>query len=56
MVLGGGSVMSRTDVVAALGTAPSWASDEMDDSRVVVIDEDSSARGRSTGGGRSLRG
>ena len=43
MVLADGSVMSRADVVAALGKAPSWASYEMDDVRVVPIGADSAA-------------
>ena len=43
MVLADGSVMSRTDVVAALGQAPPWASYEMDEIRVVPIGEDSAA-------------
>ena len=43
MVLADGSVMTRDDVVAALGRAPRWASYEMDDVRVVPIGEDSAA-------------
>lgn len=43
MVLADGSVMTRADVVAALGKAPPWASYEMDDVRVVPIGEDSAA-------------
>lgn len=33
------SVMTRDDVVAALGQAPRWASSEMDDVRVIPIGE-----------------
>lgn len=43
MVLADGSVMSRDDVVEALGQAPPWASYEMDDIRVVELGDDSSA-------------
>ena len=37
MVLTNGSVMTRDDVVAALGQSPPWASYEMDDVRVVSV-------------------
>ncbi len=40
MVLADGSVMTRDDVVAALGKAPPWASYEMADIRVVPVDDD----------------
>ena len=43
MVLADGTVLSRPDVVAALEKAPSWASYEMDDIRVVPIGTDSTA-------------
>jgi hypothetical protein len=43
MVLANGTVMSRDDVVAALGQAPPWSSYEMDDVRVVPIGNDSAA-------------
>ena len=43
MVLADGSVMTRDDVVAALGEAPPWVSYELDEIRVVPIGEDSSA-------------
>jgi hypothetical protein len=43
MVLANGSVMTRDEVVAALGQAPPWASYEMADVRVVPIGEDSAA-------------
>ncbi len=43
MVLANGTVMTRDDVVAALGQAPPWASYEMVDVRVVPIGEDSAA-------------
>ncbi len=43
MVLADGSVMSRADVVAALGQAPAWTSYEMDDVRVVPIGDESAA-------------
>ena len=40
MVLADGSVMTRDDVVAALGDAPLWSSYEMADIRVVPISND----------------
>ena len=43
MVLADGSVMTRDEVVAALGQAPPWASYEIDDVRVVPIGERSVA-------------
>jgi hypothetical protein len=43
MVLANGSVMTRTEVIAALGTSPPWASYEMDDPRVVSIGDNSTA-------------
>jgi hypothetical protein len=43
MVLANGSVMTRDDVVAALGKAPPWGSYEMDEIRVVPISKDSAA-------------
>lgn len=43
MVRADGSVMTRTDVVAALGHAPAWASFDMQDVRVVPIGDDSTA-------------
>ena len=43
MVLTNGSVMTREEVVAALGQAPPWASYQIDDVRVVPIGEDSAA-------------
>ncbi len=43
MVLADGSVMTRDDVVTALGQAPAWASYEMADVRVVPISEDAAA-------------
>ena len=43
MVLADGSVMTRTEVVAALGKAPAWARYEMDQIRVVPIGQDSAA-------------
>ena len=43
MVLANGTVMTRDDVVAALGQAPRWASYEMDDVQVVPVSEDSAA-------------
>ena len=43
MVLANGTVMTRDDVVAALGQTPPWASYEMDDVRVVPVGEDSAA-------------
>jgi hypothetical protein len=43
MVLANGTVMTRDDVVAALGQAPPWASYEMVDVRVVPLTEDSAA-------------
>ena len=43
MVLADGTVMTRSDVVAALGRAPAWASYQMDDLRVVPIGEESAA-------------
>jgi hypothetical protein len=43
MVLADGSVMSRSDVVAALGKASPWASYEMDDVRVIPLGEDVAA-------------
>jgi len=43
MVLANGTVMTRDDVVAALGQAPPWASYEMDDVRVVPLGPDAAA-------------
>jgi hypothetical protein len=43
MVLANGTVMTRDEVVAALGQAPPWASFEMDDLRVVPLGDDSAA-------------
>ena len=43
MVLADGSVMTRADVVAALGQAPPWAHYEMDDVRVVPVGDDTAA-------------
>ena len=43
MVLANGTVMTRDDVVAALGQAPAWASYEMDDVQVVPLGPDSAA-------------
>ena len=43
MVLADGSVMTRSDVVAALGKAPPWASYEIDDVRTVPIGDDVAA-------------
>jgi hypothetical protein len=43
MVLANGTVMSRDEVVGALGQAPPWASYRMDDVQVVPIGEDSAA-------------
>jgi hypothetical protein len=43
MVLANGSVMTRDDVVAALGQAPPWASYEMDDIRLVPLGDESAA-------------
>ena len=40
MVLADGSVMTRDDVVGALGTAPPWASYEMADIRIVPVADD----------------
>ena len=42
-MLADGSVLTRTDVVAALGKAPPWASYEMDEIRLVPIGDDSAA-------------
>mgnify|MGYP001294684878 FL=1 len=43
MVLANGTVMTRDEVVSALGQAPPWASFEIDDLRVVPISQDSAA-------------
>ena len=43
MVLADASVMTRDEVVAALGQAPPWASYEMADVRVVPLGDDSAA-------------
>ncbi len=43
MVLANGTVMTRSDVVEALGKSPPWAGYEMDDVRVVPLGEDSAA-------------
>ena len=43
MVLADGTVMTRDDVVAALGQAPPWGSYEMDDVRVVPLGHDAAA-------------
>lgn len=61
MVLADGSVMTRSEVVAALGKASPWASYEMDEIRVVPIGEDAAAlvylgTGRRAGNGPSFVG
>ena len=43
MVLADGTVMGRTDAVAALGGAPPWSSYEMDEIRIVRISSDVAA-------------
>ena len=43
MVLANGAVMTRDQVVAALGQSPPWASYEMADVRVVPLGEDVAA-------------
>src|SRR5690242_3902086 len=43
MVLANGTVMSRADVVTALGASPPWSSYEMADVRVVRISDDVAA-------------
>jgi len=43
MVLANGEVMTRDDVVAALGQAPPWASYEIADPRVVPVGADAAA-------------
>ena len=43
MVLANGTVMTRDDVVAALGQAPPWGSYEMADVRVVPLGQDAAA-------------
>ena len=43
MVLANGTVMDRGDVVEALRDAPPWSAYEIDDVRLVQLDEDSSA-------------
>jgi uncharacterized protein (TIGR02246 family) len=43
MVLANGEAMTRSDVVAALAKSPPWASYEMQDVRVVQLNDDSAA-------------
>lgn len=43
MALANGSVMTRDDVVAALGEAPPWSSFEMDEIRTIELDRDAIA-------------
>ena len=43
MVLANGDVMDRSDVVEALRDAPPWSAYEIDDVRLLQLDEDSSA-------------
>ena len=43
MVLADGSIMDREAVIGALDKAPPWARYEIDDPRVVTIDDDTAA-------------